>query len=257
MIRTAKTYKPSSWGATTRYYEYLPSNGVKPIGVILFYHGMGERSTSNLSLVEANPLPKFLKVDGVRDGVELPFIVLAPQEEPPSEWYGRAIDCVKLAKTYNLPIHKCGLSLGSMIDAEILNNPETLNCFASVATVCGKINEYPTTLESLKKIPTIHFYGTADNTIANGYASVKAMYNKLKSSGADTTLVEYQGAGHSIWNQAYSTTALNGYLNWLKTKFPAVPVEPPVPVTRLNIVKTEVDISTGRIIHTDVNGKEY
>jgi hypothetical protein len=228
----------------------MPSNNVTPIGVILFYHGQSERSTTDLTLVEKNPLPAYLKVDGVRDGIEIPFIVIAPQEEPSQAWWGKALDGVRIAQSFNLPIHKCGLSLGSMVDAEIINNFGTVP-FASLATVCGKINEvtFPNTIAELKKIPTIHYYDPSDKTIAEGYTSVKSVYTKLKALGADTTMVEYTGEGHEVWDKAYDGNAANGYTKWLMSKFAATP--PPVDIKDPIV---EIYLLNGKLTYRSASG---
>lgn len=253
MIRTAELYTKYPGDKGTRYYKYIPSNGVAPIGVILHYHGLGEINSTNLSLVERNGLPAFLKVDGVRDGMEIPFIVICPQEEPPNQWYGRAIDCVKLAQTFKLPIHKCGLSLGSMVDSEILK--DLPGCFATIATCCGKINEYGNTFTELGKIPTLHGYDPKDGTIANGYASVKAMHDRLKSSGKDSTYIEYTGIGHGIWGRFYDLKQPNNYISWLMSKVSVTPpVDPPIPVED-DIVRSFYT-TDGKIHHITKSGLE-
>lgn len=246
MIRTAELYTKYPGDKGTRYYKYIPSNGVKPIGTILFYHGFGERSTTDLTLVDNNGLPAFLKVDGVKDGIEIPFIVLCPQEEPPQEWWGRAIDCVKLAQTFNLPIHKCGLSLGSMVDAEI--EKDLSGSFSTIATCCGKINEYPNTFTEFGKIPTLHGYDASDKTIANGYASVKSMHDRLKSAGKDSTFIEYTGIGHEIWTKFYDSKQATNYISWLMSKVSA----PPVPVKDLVI---EQYLENGSLYNKTQSGK--
>lgn len=225
MVRTKEVYKEHWWSIGTQYYKYVPKN-FTPRGVVLFMHGIGERGT-DISFVERNPLPLYLGVDGVRAGVEIPFIVIAPQETLNDEWNGRALEVVKIAQSFGLPIHQCGLSLGSMKVPEVIN-ALGYNPFTTVATVCGKLNEFTNTFAELKKIPTLHYYGTADNTIANGYLSVKLLAGKLKAAGADCTYVEYVGDGHSIWNKAYDPKASNGYINWLLSKTGLPPVVEPV-----------------------------
>ena len=228
MIRTAEKYVRWNGDSGTRYYKYIPSNGVKPIGVILFYHGLGEISSTDLTLVERNGLPNFLAVDGVRAGVEIPFIVLCPQEEPPGQWYSRASYYVECAQSFGLPIHKAGLSLGSMIDAEIINTLG-FNPFATIATCCGKINEFSNTMFELGVIPSYHAYDPADTTISNGYSSVKSVTDRLTAAGKDCKRIEYTGIGHSVWNKFYNPKEPTNYFDWLKSKTGTV-VTPPAPV---------------------------
>lgn len=235
MIRTEERYSKWNGDKGTRYYKYVPSNGVIPIGVILHYHGLGERSTTDLTLVERNGLPAYLAVDGVRAGIEIPFIVLCPQEEPPAEWWARASDFIKCAQGFNLPIHKAGLSLGSMIDAEIINTLVT-NPFATIATCCGKINEFTNTIAELGKIPTYHAYDPSDKTIANGYTSVKSVSDKLKAAGKDCTRIEYTGIGHSVWNKFYNPKEPTNYITWLLSKTSIV--VSPIPDPQDDVIRT-------------------
>lgn len=246
MIRTAERYTRWNGDSGTRYYKYIPSNGIIPKGVILFYHGMGERSTTDLSLVERHGLPAYIAVDGIRSGVEIPFIVLCPQEEPPAEWFSRASDFIKHAQSFGLPIHKCGLSLGSMVDAEIINKlgPDV---FATIATCCGKINELTNTFTEFGKIPTIHYYDPADKVIQKGagYASVKAMHTKLKAAGKDSTMIEYTmpiGQEHNVWTRAYKPTEPNNYFTWLNSKTNIVVPPAPIkdPITQIYILNNKL-----------------
>ena len=252
MIRTSERYTKWNGDKGTRYYKYIPSNGVKPIGTILFFHGYGERSATDLTLVDNNGLPAYLKVDGVKDGAEIPLIVICPQEEPPAEWYSRAIDCVDLAKIFGLPIHKCGLSLGSMVDSEIINH-FGVNPFRSIASCCGKINEFPNTITEFGKVPVISYYDPADKTVQNGagYASTKSVHDKLKAAGKDSTMIEYTGVGHGVWAPAYKPGGANNYIDWLMSKV-NIGVTPIPPVEKEAI--REQYIENGKLVTMGVNG---
>ena len=214
MIRSEERYTQYPGDNGTRYYKYIPSGGVAPIGVILFLHGKGEIGT-NIAQVEHNELPKALAVEGVRAGLELPYIVIAPQEEPGQEWWGRALTAVEIAQSMGLgKPHFTGLSLGAMAIDNILHSMGDV--FASVAPVAGGYEDElkAGTFELLKSIPTRHYYGTDDEVIDYGYSSTKKIVNALKNAGADATFVEYAGRGHNIWPEAYAD-----YAQWLEEKF--------------------------------------
>jgi len=228
-----------------KYLKYTPTT--MPIrGAVLFLHGLGERGT-NLSLLENTEIPKQLK-----NGLEVPYIVVCPQlPSSYAGWYGNiTYPIIDLMKTYNLDLHITGLSAGGMIIPTLVY--EKMGTFKTAATICGQVDGTIRNkiLPEMGKIPSIHYYDPNDYTISYGYLSVKDMVETLKLQGKDIDLIKLTGSpnAHSIWPQAYQTTQ---YWKWLDSKTTTVPV------TRLNIVKTEVDVATGRIIHTDSNGKEY
>jgi predicted peptidase len=231
MIRTAELFTSYPGDKGTRYYQYVPTAG-SPRGVVLFLHGQGEIGT-DLTKVEHNELPKMLDVDGVRGGTEMPFMVLAPQEEPPQEWYGRAITVVHIAESKNLgKPHYTGLSLGAMCFDNVAS--DLGDAFQSVALVAGSFEDYnkQKAFDVLKKIPSVFYYGDQDTQIPYGYTSTKKMYDALKAAGADTTFINYPGRGHDIWPDAYAH-----YVGWLNTKFSGTTPPPPLeePVTEIKM----------------------
>ena len=225
MIRTAEKFVQYPGDKGTRYYKYVPSVGTS-LGVVQFMHGKGQIGT-DLAKVEETHLPKGLDVDGIRTGFELQLTVVAPQEEPGQEWWGRSLTAVKIAQSLNLgKPHYTGLSLGAMCIDNILNDMGDV--FASVALVAGQFESSleNNSFERLKKIPTIFYYGNKDTVITGGYDSTKKMYERLKAAGADTTFIEYAGRGHDIWPESYTH-----YISWLMSKVGALtpPVDPPIP----------------------------
>ena len=68
-----------------RYYLYFPSdyseNSQEQFGLLLFLHGGGE-SGEDLETLKRNGPPKML-----RDGVQFPFLVLAPQNPHKRKWW--------------------------------------------------------------------------------------------------------------------------------------------------------------------------
>lgn len=245
MIRTAEKFIQYAGDKGTRYYKYVPTAG-QPKGVVQFMHGKGQIGT-NLAQVEETHLPKGLDVDGVRGGTELQFTVVAPQEEPGQEWWGRALTAVKIAQSMNLgKPHYTALSLGAMCVDNILH--EMGDVFASAALVAGQFEQAyeNNSFECLKKIPTIFYYGNNDHVITGGYDSTKKMYERLKAAGADTTFIEYPGRGHDIWPESYTH-----YVGWINAKFPSVPVEPPVS-TKEDIAQQYIE--NGKLVTIGING---
>src|SRR6185312_15520966 len=124
---------------------------------------------------------------------------------------------IDLMKTYNMPLHITGISLGAMVVPTLVN--EKPGVFTTAASVCGQVDgtEKTQIFAAISKIPSIHYYDPADVTIAYGYQSIKEMCDQLKASGSDITLVTLKGSpsAHIIWPQAYATTQ---YWQWLSLK---------------------------------------
>lgn len=66
-------YTDGHFNTAGNYRVYEPTH-FKPVGIILYFHGLGERSDTDLSLIERNEIPKLFK-----NGIEKPFIVICPQ----------------------------------------------------------------------------------------------------------------------------------------------------------------------------------
>jgi predicted esterase len=211
-----------------RYIEYKPIHKT-PVGVVLFLHGLGERSNTDLTIIDRNDPAKSLKA-----GLEVPYIVICPQLTPSETlWLPNDVrPAIEVCKKYGLDIHLTGLSLGAMAIPGILTYaPDVFKTAASVAGLVGTSSwqgapsERDLALPYLLKIPTRFYYGTSDSQIPYGFASMKALSDLLTQKNADNTWITYAGRGHDIWPEAYSD-----YWIWLPTKTGVATAATPLPV---------------------------
>lgn len=235
MVKTPK--KNASGGI---YYEFVPEK-MSPIGVVLCLTGTGQRTLTNYSLLDSiEPSKQF------DNGLEVPFIVIVAAGNPNSNpvlWmkvdYTPFID---VCKTYNLPMHVNGLSLGAMcLEELVINNPGTFKTVASIAGLvntfqwpAGAPSERDLAMPEFSKIPSKFYYGTLDTYIKNGegYSSMLAFSQLLQKAGADNQWMPYPGRHHDIWPDAYTD-----YWPWLQSKTqPVAPIAPtPDPVISLTL----------------------
>lgn len=219
-------YTDGHFNSSGNYRVYEPTN-LKPIGVILYFHGLGERSDTDLSLIERNEIPKLFK-----NGVEKPFIVICPQLSPSKNGWGSGeiIPMLNLidayARFYKVDKHVTGLSLGGMatygaIATAFSYNGNKPGYFKTAAPVCGK--SAITTAEPFKGTSIKIFHGTSDGTV--GISEDYRILKMLQTAGVDVEYKWYIGSGHNIWGTAYNEST-ESYWRWLESKIGPVIVEP-------------------------------
>lgn len=233
------------------YIRYDPPKGVVVQGAILYLHGIGERgnTTADLSLIERNEIPKQMA------SIVVPYIVIAPQLPTAlGGWYENITNpMVQLITT--LPGHKhiTGLSLGAMrVTIVVMENP---GVFQSASTICGKndvsdASSITKVITEFDKIPSIHYYDPLDQTISNGYGSIKTLTDQLTQLNADCTLQLINMTGtdhHSIWPIAYQP---QNFWMWLNSKVSPAPVLD-------NVISTDYDPTKGVMVYTTKSGKKY
>lgn len=212
------------------YYEFLPQT-MKAIGVVLCLTGISQRTSTNYGLLDGiEPSKQF------DNGLEVPFIVIVAAGNPNSNpvlWMRNDYNpFIEVCKSYKMPMHVNGLSLGAMCLEELV----TLHAgeFSSVASIAGLVNTFgwPTgspseedlAMPEFKRIPSKFYYGTADKQInlGAGYTSMLGFSQILQKVGADNQWQPYPGRGHDIWPDAYAD-----YWPWLLSKVAPVPITPP------------------------------
>lgn len=243
------------------YYEFIPPKA--PIGVVLCLTGTGQRTLTDYSLLDGiEPSKQF------DNGLEVPFIVIVAAGNPKSNpvlWMRNDYNpFIEVCKSYKLPMHVNGLSLGAMCLEELITlHPGE---FSSVASIAGLVNTFawPTgssseedlAMTEFKRIPSKFYYGTADKQINNGtgYTSMLAFSQLLQKQGADNQWQPYPGRGHDIWPDAYKD-----YWSWLVAK--TTPLPPPPPPTTINdpVSLSYYDgkqmvfvLASGKIIYTPI-----
>lgn len=194
-----------------RYYLYFPSDysetSDKSFGLLLFLHGGGE-SGEDLETLKRNGPPKML-----RDGVQFPYLVLAPQNPHKRKWWNvHALNQLldKITEEHNVDLDKIylsGLSRGGSAAWDMaVQYPEK---FAALAVVCGMAPvPYADWLD--KKMGIWVFHGVEDNVIP--VQESDNMVRKLKEMGYNVTYSRYEGVGHDSWLKAYKTPELYEWL---------------------------------------------
>ena len=192
------------------YYLYVPPDYSKSgpsSGLLLFLHGGGESGKELEQLRKYGPPKRLL------EGPDLPFMVLAPQNPHPRQWWNtRAVKQLldEIVDTYNVDparIYLSGLSRGGSAAWEMaVHYPET---FAAMAVVCGMTPvPYAHWLDA--HLPIWVFHGTADSVIP--YAESAEMVEALKSMGRPVRFTTYEGVGHNAWDRAYANDSLYAWL---------------------------------------------
>lgn len=187
------------------YLAFFPksySEKGKPVPLIIFLHGSGERG-SDLDKVKAWGPPAI-----VEKNPDFPFMVISPQA-PEGEWWHAdllkgMIDDV-LAK-YNIDRHRVyltGLSMGGFGTWDLaIRYPDY---FAAIAPICGGGNTI--LINRLKDVPTWVFHGKKDQFVPEQQSA--AMVDALKAAGGDVKYtVLPEGSHQDAWVYAYDKSDL-------------------------------------------------
>ncbi len=189
------------------YYLYFPKNyeakEEAQFPLLLFLHGGGE-SGDTLTALKRNGPPKLIV-----EGREFPFLILAPQNPHPKQWWNtravkQLLDTVAAHHRIDKKrIYLTGLSRGGGAAWEMaVHYPET---FAAMAVVCG-MTPLPYASWINRDMPIWVFHGEEDASIP--ISESETMVAKLKEMGYDVTFTKYPNVGHNAWTPAYTTDAL-------------------------------------------------
>lgn len=194
-----------------KYYIYTPKNQTQNLPALLFLHGIGERG-NNLSDIEKYALPKYLK-----QGLELPYIIIAPQCSKNNFWDYHLRDIEKILEIEHkkLNFDKNNIFvLGSSMGAYgawnyIIQRP---NIFKGIISVAGGIMlQIKENLEKIKDKSILIYHGDNDDII-DVNQSIEA-YNKLKSIGATNIKLKIiKGDNHYLTSHAFKDRYLYEWL---------------------------------------------
>ncbi|MFO0908880.1 MAG: family 16 glycoside hydrolase [Isosphaeraceae bacterium] len=199
---------------TRKFTVYIPTSydGKKPVPVVLFLHGSGERGEDGVKSAQTGIGPAIL---AQKDTFQA--IAVIPQAR--QTWAAGSDDAkaalavldavMKEFKTDPNKVVITGLSMGGRGAWEIAAaEPDR---FAAVVPVCGigKTESAP----RYGKTPVWAFVGDADRdaTVHNGRAMVEA----IKAAGGNARLTEYRGVGHNSWDRAYNDPSL---IDWIQSQ---------------------------------------
>jgi predicted esterase len=187
-----------------QYLSYIPKDhdtNPKPLPLLLFLHGSGERG-SDVQMVR-----KWGPLTWIEQGHPQPMIVIEPQC-PEDEWWdpvrlARLIDQVSAQyKVDPKRIYVTGLSMGGFGSLEFAATyPERVTAVASLSG-----GEDVELAPRLKTIPIWFFHGAQDKVVPTSASADLA--HALQKIGAPAELTIYPKVGHEKWDATYGNPAL-------------------------------------------------
>lgn len=204
------------------YLEYLPpgySSSSDLYPCIIFLHGSGERgdgSLSSLSKVSVHGTPKFLK-----NGGQLPFIVLSPQQSTGrSGWTNDVIPFIKWAiKKYSIDstrIFITGLSMGGYGSWTTAYGKDNLpNYIRAIAPVSGNGDYNGGKVVAQRGIQAWVFWGDRDTTTPRSEAErpYKGMLTQNPVPKPRFQVIPGGGHNSSTWDKVFTTNYTEGVEN--------------------------------------------
>jgi predicted peptidase len=216
-LKSEKTIWRISKTVEMQHLTYLPPdynpNSGKRWPLLLFLHGAGERGTNVQDVAINGPLKL------VKQGRELPFIIVAPQCPKGQDWADEPLLALleHAKKEYAVDtnrVYLTGLSMGGYATWRLgMLHPEK---FAAIAPVCGGGSLLDVILPgrgraALKRLPIWAFHGAKDTAVP--VEESERMAKILKELGAkEVKLTIYPDAGHDSWTEAYNNPELYAWL---------------------------------------------
>ena len=228
----AHTYTNAS-GATLNYQLAAPQFPLadKQYPLVLFLHGSGECGTDNYGQLKVG-LPTLVRSLQRRSKPE-PVLIVAPQCQHSTPFVAN----LALRTDYHMPpnptlnmrlvlelveylvAHKqadpqrlyiTGLSLGGFATWDAIQRHPDL--FAAAVPICGGGDVH--LAKTLKHLPLWVFHGSEDPNVPVDVS--RKMTRALQKAGnRRLTYIEYEGAGHNVWDRAYGNLEM---IEWLLTR---------------------------------------
>lgn len=218
---TAGKYTYTNEDTTLPYRLILPKDydESKEYSLLFFFHGAGERGNDNekqfFHCVQylADNMPETIIVapqcpEG-EQWVDTPWANGAYSIEavPESDQMKAVMELLEQLKTeYSVDtdrIYASGISMGGFGTWDVMMRHNDV--FAAAIAVCGggDISQ----AENLVDVPLFVFHGDADTAVpvSGSRDTVQAIKD---AGGTKVEYVEYKGAGHGIWNDAFATEGL-------------------------------------------------
>lgn len=222
-------------GHTFKYRVWLPSHFTKlrRWPVILFLHGSGERGDDNLRQLSLGLGPAL-----ERYGDRYKAVVVFPQCRFGDEWYGEEEQQALAALEQSLRefhgdrkrVYLTGVSMGG---AGVWYTARHRKKFAAIVPVCGEVarqrddpfpsdpppdiarivgakDPYATLAQAIGRLPVWVWHGSDDDVVP--VSESRRMVAALQHAGDLVHYTEVKGAGHDVWDTAYSSPDL---VRWL------------------------------------------
>jgi predicted peptidase len=203
---------------TVRYMLFTPHDyqaAGQPWPLLLFLHGLGECSDSDLELVKIHGPAKF--VDSRPD---FPFVVVTPQCPPPKREMKDVPTAWKPAQLIQLldhvteklnidptRVYATGLSMGGYGTWRLVAAyPER---FAAAVPICGG-GEPDQMAGSLRRVPIWAFHGARDQVVP--LCKSQEMVAAVRRAGGRVRLTVYPDVEHNSWVRAYENQEVYDWL---------------------------------------------
>ena len=215
------------------YQVFVPTAALpRPLPVVLFLHGSGERGSDGDKQTHAG-LGPYVRAHAA----DFPALVVFPQSPEGTSWEGdvatMALATLDAATAeFNGDPRRTsltGMSRGGYGTWSLaLRAPER---FAALVPVCGGItppgtrpdlnslqvestrdalDPFDVAAQRLRDIPSWLFHGARDDVVPPEQS--RRMYAALQRAGADVRYTEFPDANHNSWDAAYATQALWDWL---------------------------------------------
>jgi predicted peptidase len=195
---------------TIRYLLFVPQgyeNEKKPWPMLLFLHGLGESSDTELDRVKIHGPSKIVETQP-----DFPFVLVTPQCPPPGEGMENIIKAWKEEELIqlvdhvasklridNTRIYVTGLSMGGYGTWRLAAAyPER---FAAAVPICGG-GEPSTMAAKLSGVPIWVFHGAKDAVVP--VSESEKMVDAVGNAGGNVRFTVYADAEHNSWAPTYS-----------------------------------------------------
>ncbi|AKC88407.1 dienelactone hydrolase family protein [Pseudoxanthomonas suwonensis] len=218
-------------GRSYRYSVFVPAAAQpRPLPVVLFLHGSGERGSDGQAPTLAG-LGPWLRANAAA----FPALVVFPQVPEGEEWMGgnarmalAALEAASAefggdpARTY-----ATGMSMGGYGTWEVallapqrfaalvpvcggVRPPRPARPTLYVTAVAGEIDPYAALAARLEHVPAWMFHGARDDLVPAEEA--RRLHRAARAVGADFRYTEYPDGDHNAWDATYADPAMWDWL---------------------------------------------
>lgn len=201
------------------YWLFQPDeqiiNSVEKMPLLLYLHGASSRG-HDISMVLNSGLPYLL-----RQGLEVPFMVLAPQC-PPETWWSDHLDVLDVLlkdviDRYPVDASQVLASGSSMGAYGVWHLGVTFpQRFAGLSPLCGGgayFYGFPERVQVLRDVPVWAFHGENDPIVP--LRETQALVEMLEAVDGRVKLTTIPGGGHDIWQVVYP---MPEWIDWVMTQ---------------------------------------